>query len=132
MFRLSMLVAVMFLTAGLALAAPAPDLFIGPGVKVEAPAESAISARDMAMAQGRAAAWPRLFRRLTATANWRTQPKLDEAGLERLIRGFEVANERRSTTRYLADVTFHFNVDAVRALLRQSNISYTETRSPPV
>ena len=132
MFRLPILAAVMTLTAELAFAAPAPDLFTVVGVKVEAAAESAISARDMAMAQGRGAAWTRLFRRLTATANWRAQPKLDESGLERLIRGFEVANERRSTTRYLADVTFHFNADAVRALLRQSNNSYTETRSPPV
>src|SRR5438067_7640102 len=134
MFRLSVLAAVLTLTAGFAFAAPAPspDLFTVRGVKVEASAESAISARDMAMAQGRAAAWTRLFRRLTATANWRNQPRLDEAGLERLIRGFEVANERRSTTRYLGDVTFHFNPVAVRALLRQSSIAYTETRSTPV
>jgi hypothetical protein len=132
MFRLPVLAAVMTLTAGLAFAAPAPDLFTVRGIRVEATAESAISARDMAMAQGRVAAWSRLFRRLTAAAAWRRQPNLDEAGLERLLRGFEVANERRSTTRYLGDVTFHFNPIAVRALLRQSNIAYTETRSPPV
>lgn len=132
MGRLPIIAAVLTLTAGLAFAAPAPDLFTIGGVKVEASAESAISARDTAMAQGRAAAWTRLFRRLTATANWRRQPNLDEAGLERLILGVEVANERRSTTRYLADVTFHFNANAVRALLRQSNVAYTETRSPPV
>ncbi len=66
------------------------------------------------MAQGRAAAWTKLFRRLTTAANWRRQPALDEKALERLIRGFEVANERRSTTRYLADVNFHFNPNAVR------------------
>lgn len=132
MIRFVLFAAAMTLAAP-AWAAPAPDLFTIPGVKVEAAAESAISARDAAMVQGRAAAWTKLFRRLTTAANWRRQPKLDEKVLERLIRGaYEVTNERRSTTRYLAEVTFHFNPDAVRALMRQSNIPFAETRSPPV
>lgn len=127
------LLGAMLVVAGPLFAATGPDLFTVSGVKVEASAESAASARDAAMAQGRSAAWTRLFRRLTAAANWRRQPMLDEKGLERLIRGsFEVSDERRSTTRYLAEVTFHFNPNGVRALLRQSGIPYTETRSPPV
>ena len=112
------------------LAAPAADLFAVSAVKVEAAAESAISARDAAMAKGRREAWTKLFRRLTPTANWRREPALDEQALERLLRGTEVTNERRSTTRYLADVTFQFNANAVRNLLRRANISYTESRSP--
>jgi hypothetical protein len=62
---------------------------------------------------------------------WAKQPQLDENALLRLIRSFEVAGERRSTTRYLADVIFHFNPVAVRAVLRQSNIAYTDTRARP-
>ena len=83
------------------------------------------------MAQGRHDAWSKLFRRLTPTVNWRKEPALDEKTLERLIRATEVANERRNTTRYVADVAFHFNANAVRNLLRRSTITYTETRSPP-
>lgn len=132
MIRLILLAAAIAFAAP-AYAAPAPDLFTIPGVKVEAAAESAISARDAAMAQGRAAAWTRLFRRLTAAVNWRKQPMLDEKALERLIGGaYEVANERRSTTRYVAEVTFHFNANAVRAVLRQNRIPFIDTRSPPV
>lgn len=132
MFRLILLAAAITFAAP-AYAAPAPNLFAVPGVKVEAAAESAISARDAAMAQGRAAAWTKLFRRLTAAANWRKQPMLDEKVLERLIGGaYEVANERRSTTRYAAEVTFHFNPNAVRAVLRQNRIPFADTRSPPV
>jgi hypothetical protein len=111
--------------------APAPDLFTVSGIKVDTTAESATAARDQAMIQGRPLAWTRLFRRLTASANWSKQPQLDENALLRMIRSFEVANERRSTTRYLADVTFHFNPNAVRAILRQSGIAYTDTRSRP-
>src|SRR5579872_1602977 len=131
-FRHVILAAALLMTAP-CLAAPAPDLFTVAAVKVEGSAESAISARDAAMAQGRSAAWTRLFRRLTAAANWRREPMLGEKALERLIRGdYQVSNERRSTTRYLADVTFHFNPNAVRLVLRQANIPYTEMRSPPV
>jgi hypothetical protein len=115
-----------------AAAAPAPDPFTVSRVKVDATAESATIARDQAMAQGRPLAWTKLFRRLTASSVWAKQPDLDDNALLRLIRSFEVGNERRSTTRYLADVTFHFNPNAVRALLRQSNIAFTETRSRPV
>jgi hypothetical protein len=64
-------------------------------------------------------------------ANWGKQPQLDANALLRLVRSFEVNNERRSSTRYLADVTYHFNAAAVRGLLRQSGVPYTETRARP-
>jgi hypothetical protein len=111
--------------------APGPDIFTVSGVRVDATAESATAARDLAMTQGRPQAWSKLYRRLTATANWGKQPQPDENALLRMVRSFEVGNERRSSTRYLADVTFHFNAAAVRALLRQLNIAYTETRARP-
>lgn len=107
------------------------DLFTISGVRVDATAESAIVARDAAMTQGRPQAWTKLFRRFTAQAVWGKQPQLDDNQLLRLVRSFEVAGERRSTTRYLADVTYHFNPVAVRLVLRQARIAYTETRSKP-
>ena len=133
MLRLSFLVVVAGLAFGAAAvnAAPAPDLFTVTGVKVDATAESATTARDQAMSEGRPVAWTRLFRRLVAQGNWSKQPQLDENTLLRMIRSFEVANERRSTTRYLADVTYHFNPAAVRAALRQAGVPYTEARARP-
>lgn len=107
------------------------DLFSVTGIRVDATAESAQTARDAAMAQGRPEAWSRVYRRLTPSAMWGRQPRLTDAQLFRLIRSFEVSGERRSTTRYLADVTFHFNPVAVRQFLRQSGVSFTETRSRP-
>src|ERR1043165_8454700 len=114
-----------------AAASPLGDLFPVTGVHVDATAESAIIARDQAMAQGRPAAWAKLYRRFTAPAQWSKQPQLDDNQLLRMVRSFEVNGERRSTTRYLADVTYHFNPAAVRAVLRQARIAYTETRSKP-
>ena len=132
-FSILVLLAALCLGAGVAQSAPAPapDLFTVSAIRVDATAESATTARDLAMTQGRPVAWTKLFRRLTATANWNKQPALDDNALLRLVRSFEVAGERRSTTRYLADVTFHFNPAAVRALFRQSNIAYSETLASP-
>jgi hypothetical protein len=114
------------------LPAPAyPDLYTISAQRIDATAGSAILARDVAMAQGRMDAWTKLYRRFTAAAQWGKQPQLADAQLLRLVRSFEVGGERRSTTRYLADVTYHFNPAAVRLVLRQANIPYTETRSKP-
>jgi hypothetical protein len=135
MFRLSLIVLVTGLAFGAgavnAAPAPAPDMFTVTGVKVDATAESATAARDMAMAQGRPLAWTKIYRRLTASTNWSKQPKLDDNAMLRMVRSFEVSNERRSSTRYLAEVTYHFNAAAVRGVLRQSGIAYTETRARP-
>src|SRR5690606_33380454 len=42
-------------------------------------------------------------------------------------RGYTIANERRSTTRYVADVTYVFNPELVTRALRAANIAYSQT-----
>ena len=84
------------------------------------------------MAQGRPLAWSKLFRRFTVQGLSGSQPQLADNQLLGLILSVEVGNERRSTTRYLADVIFHFNPAAVRQLLRTSDIAFAEARSEPV
>jgi hypothetical protein len=97
------------------------DPFTVSGVKVAASARSTNAARDLAMAQGRSLAWSELFRRLTAQHQWGNQPMLADTELSRLIPLSEVRNERRNTTRYLAEATFHFNQTEVEKLLRGLN-----------
>jgi hypothetical protein len=102
------------------------DQFSVIGIKVDATGESPRAARDLAMMQGRPLAWSTLFRRFTGQPIWSTEPQLAESELLGLILSSEAGNIRRNTTRYLADVTFHFNPEAVRQLLRRSNIVFTE------
>ena len=78
------------------------------------------------MTQGRPLAWSTLFRRFTGQPIWGTEPQLAESELLGLILSSDAGNIRRNTTRYLADVTFHFNPEEVRQLLRRSNIVFTE------
>jgi hypothetical protein len=95
-------------------------------VPVDASAASASAAQNNAINGGRARAWLQISHRLVPQKDWDKLPKLDDAGLERLIRGYTVAGEKRSTTRYLARVTYIFNPAAVKHLFRVANIGIAE------
>ncbi|HEY1638491.1 MAG TPA: DUF2066 domain-containing protein [Rhizomicrobium sp.] len=95
-------------------------------VPVDASAASASAAQNNAINGGRTKAWMQLSHRLVPQKDGDKLPKLDDAGLERLIRGYTVAGEKRSTTRYLARVTYIFNPAAVKHLFRMANIGIAE------
>jgi len=118
--------------AALALA-PAPafaqgraDLYTVANLPVDATGKSAAEAFNTAIAEGRPRAFQIVYRRLTQQKDWGRQPNLDQAALLRLSRGYNAANERRSTTRYVANVTYVFNPDAVNRLLRSAGIAFTQ------
>ena len=102
------------------------DLYTVPDIYVDVTGKSTTEAFTNAIAEGRPRAFQILFRRLTQQKDWGRQPNLDLAGLLRISRGYNVANERRSTTRYVADVSYIFNPDAVNRLLRSANIAFTQ------
>lgn len=119
--------AALALLAFFAAPAAAQNLYTVSGIHVDATAASSSEALNLAIAQGRPKAWTVLFRRLTRQQDWAREPKLDGAALLRLSRGYTIANERRSTTRYVADVTYIFNPDAVARTLQAAGIAYTQT-----
>jgi hypothetical protein len=104
----------------------ADDLYTVSGVHVDASAASSSEAANIAIAQGRPKAWQILYRRLTREEDWPHQPALDPATLVRVSRGYVPTNERRSTTRYVADVTYEFNPEAVARVLRDANIAFAQ------
>jgi hypothetical protein len=95
-------------------------------VPVDASAASASAAQTKAINSGRAKAWAEISHRMVPQKDWGKLPSLDDPALERLIRGYTVADEKRSTTRYTARVTYIFNPAAVRHLLRVANIGISE------
>lgn len=110
----------------------ADDPFTVSGIAVDASAASATEAQTIAINSGRARAWTTLYHRLTKAQDWPKQPVLDETALQRLIRNYLPMNERRSTTRYVANMTYVFNADAVRRLFRQDNIAYADSQARPI
>ncbi len=111
------------------LPAAADNTFSVSGIHVDASAASASEAQLAALAQGRPRAWATLSHRLTRAQDWARLPKLDDAQLQRIIRGFEVANEKRSTTRYVADITYNFSPDAVARVLQGASVAYTQIQA---
>jgi hypothetical protein len=99
------------------------------GIVVDASASSATQAQTIAINSGRARAWTTLYRRLAKQEDWSRQPTLDDTTLQRLVRSYLVSNERRSTTRFVASMTYVFNAGAVRRILHQADIAYTDTEA---
>lgn len=108
------------------------DPFTVSGIKVDASGASSTEAQSVAINGGRQKAWTMLVHRLTRSQDWPRVPVLDDTAVQRLIRTYQVANERRSTTRYVGDVTYVFNADAVRRFFRGANIAYTDMQAHPI
>ena len=132
--RLSALALVLagLVAVGLPAGAGAADLWTVSNVAVDGTAASPSAAKDAALARGRARAWTEVFRRLTPSTEWQSQPQLTDEVLEPMIKSFDIANEKHSSTRYLATVTFVFNAASVRDALRKSGIQFSESTAKPV
>jgi hypothetical protein len=112
--------------------AAADDPFTVSGIKVDATAQSAIEAQTRAINNGRAKAWQTLYRRLTKQQDWARQPPLDDTTLQRLVRSYQARDQRSSTTRFVANMTYVFNANAVRRMLQQSNVGYSDATARPI
>jgi hypothetical protein len=131
----SLLLSVLVLLAAMSAvsnAVAAGDPFTVSGIKVDATAESAIEAQTLAINNGRAKAWQTLYRRLTKQQDWARQPALDNATLQRLVRSYQARDQRSSTTRFVANMTYVFNATAVRRILQTSNVAYSDTTARPI
>lgn len=130
------LVALTFAISSLSLA-PTPtraesDLFTVERVAVDETAASAAQARERALTQGQRAAFQRLLARMVPRERLRGVTWPSDDALADLVHDFEVFDERTSSVRYLADLTFRFRPDAVRGYLRDNGIPYAEARGPSV
>lgn len=108
------------------------DLWTVPNIPVDASAASPSAAKDAALAQGRQKAWTEVFKRITPSSEWSRMPPMADAELEPMIKSFDIANEKHSSTRYLATVTFVFNPTAVRTALKRTGTQFSESTAKPV
>jgi hypothetical protein len=111
--------------------AKAADLYTVRGVHVDVTAASASEARSIAQAKGQRDALGELMRRLTLAADWGRLPQVDDPTTQDAVRGFQVASEKASSTRYIADLNVSFRPDTVRNLLKRSGILFGETQAKP-
>jgi hypothetical protein len=102
-------------------------------VKVDATAESAAAAREMARIDGQRRALAAVIERLSGASEPAKPPKLDDKAITDMVVSFEVANEHMSAVRYVADYTFHFRPSKVRRLVRvvETPPADSGSKSPP-
>jgi hypothetical protein len=118
-------------------AGPAPaqesDEAYSATVKVDATADSAAAAREMARIDGQRRALAAVIERLSGASEPAKPPKLDDKTITDMVASFEVANEHMSTVRYVADYTFHFRPSKVRRLVRVAETAPADSgsKSPP-
>ena len=99
-------------------------------VKVDATADSAAAARTQARIEGQRRALDDVVQRLSGSSDLSKLPKLDDQAITDIVASFEVANEKMSSVRYLADYTFHFRQAKVRQLLRSAGIGIAAPETP--
>lgn len=131
------------------------DVFVVPRVPVQAQADSATAAKAAAQRMGRRRAMDILLRRLIPEEDWIYLPQLvagqpaeasaelftsdggagkapislDDHNLETLESGFEVYDEKSSSKTYRAFITYRFKPAAVRALLKDARLPYSEAQT---
>jgi hypothetical protein len=116
----------------LAMSVQAGDIYTVRNVPVDVTAGSALEARNIAQVNGQRAALGQLLRRLTLPEDWAQLPQPDDITVQRSVRGFQVASEKASTTRYIAKLNVSFHPDGIRRMLRARGIAYAETQAKPV
>jgi Uncharacterized protein conserved in bacteria (DUF2066) len=100
-------------------------------VRVDATADSAAAARDLARIDGQRKALAVVIDGLSGSPDSAKLPKLDDKAITDMVESFEVANERMSAVRYIADYTFHFRPSKVRRLVHVVDNASVETVNKP-
>jgi len=118
--------------APVARAAADEAVFRVDGVAVDVTAADAETARARALLDGQRAAFARLVARIVPAAAIARLPTLDDDALTRLVKGFEVGDERVAPKRYIATLSFRFDGPAVSALLRENQVPFALTRARPL
>jgi len=97
---------------------------------VQAEAENAVLAKKTALADGQQAAFRTLLKRLMPVGAFLKTKQFASVRAGDLIDSFRVRSERNSSTEYIAAYDFTFNAKAIRDLLRQHGIHFTDEQAP--
>lgn len=103
--------------------AAAQDSFAIQGIEVDVSAETVAKAKEQALAEAQARALRQVLERMTQPADHIRLPHPDPAPF---VRDIGIEQERASSVRYIALVSVRFNPAAIRRLLTDSGIAFTE------
>ncbi len=105
------------------------------GVRIDAYGTNITAAREHAIRVGTLDATYRLLDRLTLPEDRLfLDPPLviTEDVAEQLVAGIQIANEKRSRSRYMGDLSVTFDAQLIRAFLRGQQLPFVESQARPV
>lgn len=107
-------------------------LFTSFDIAVDRRAGTAAEARALAIAEAEERAFRILLEKIVSSDDMASIRMPGPRALRGLVRGFEVEDERSSTTRYLATFTITFAPEKIRAYLGRQRIAFSETVPRPL
>jgi len=112
--------------------AASAELYSVRGISVDESAGSASAARVIAVAKGQQRAFRVLLRKLIPKSYHGDLPSLTDSEITAMVTGFQVSNEKTSSKRYLADLTYDFKRNRIIPLLETYSLPYSESISKPL
>ena len=101
-------------------------------LSVDITAQDAVAARDMGMAAAQMLAVKIVIERLTPLSVQEQLPELSKEDVEGMVNGVSIRKEQNSTTRYIATLDVSVNEGAIKQLLQEQGIPYSEERAPSI
>lgn len=129
------LILLAFLAFAVSISGPAraaDSLYDVAKISVDITAQDAVAARDMGMAEAQLRAVNTVFQRLLPLSAQEQLPELSQEDVEGMVNGVSIRKEQNSTTRYIATLDISVSERAIKQLLQDQSIPYSEERAPPI
>ncbi len=108
------------------------DIYLIKSVKVDAKSKTASEAKVKAMQEGQVAAFRKLINRLSNSPQAQSLLQLPAAEIGKLVRGISVTEEKTGPKRYIAELNISFQPAAVRSLMNQFSIPFSDKQADPI
>jgi hypothetical protein len=101
-------------------------------LSVDITAEDAVAARNTGMAEAQMRAVQTVLQRLMPLSAQEQLPELSKEDVEGMVSGVSIRKEQNSRTRYLATLDVNVSEWAIKQLLQDQGIPYSEERAPSI
>ncbi len=129
---MGLLLPLLAFAVGSSRAQAADSLYDVAKLSVDVTAQDAVAARDMGMADAQMRAVTIVLQRLVPLGAQEQLPELTTEQAEGMVNGVSIRKEQNSTTRYIAALDVSVNEQAVKRLLQEQSIPYSEERAPAI
>ena len=108
------------------------DLYAVSGVSVAAERESALVAKEQALADGQVEAFNRLLSKMVGAERLTQLPAVTTESVLPFVDGVSIEEEKTTATKYMGKISVQFNKDAVQSFLSSQQVAHLTTLPPSI